>query len=159
MPFFCKKFEKILFFYKSESFERFLCLSTVITLGILDFYTFFKKSWKFLSGRHGLLKRAFQVLSITKWKSPSKTSSCFWKFLKFFCLDECKRKKPLSRRVNHALIAAINIDFLMILIIFDYDGVISRFQIRKSIFKKIFCTIFSTWKMTSCSNAYTVWIV
>ena len=90
---FLQEFERIfILFTNKRLFERFSCLSTVITLEILDFYTFFQKSWKLLSGRLGLSKRAFQVLSIIQWEILSKTSSYFWKFLKFFRPVKIKEK-------------------------------------------------------------------
>ena len=88
-----------IFFIIQRLFERFSCLSTVITLEILDFYTFFQKSWKFLSGRLGLSKRAFQVLSIIQWEILSKISSSFWKFLKKFFASINTKEKSRYRGV------------------------------------------------------------
>ena len=98
---FLQEIEQIFILFTSKRrFERFSCLSTVITLEIFDFYTFFQKSWNFLSGRLGLFKRAFQVLSITKWKFPIKTSSCFWNFLKNFFASMNAQEKSRYRGVT-----------------------------------------------------------
>ena len=85
------------FFINLRHFEHFSCLSTVITLEILVFYTFFKKSWNYLSGRLGLLKRAFQVLSIIQWEILSKISSSFENFSKNF-FDSLKSKEKSRYR-------------------------------------------------------------
>ena len=113
MPFFCKKFKKIFIFHKSVAFWAVLVsFNCNHTWNSRFLYHFSKKLKIFIRTSRTSQKSFSSAFNNTVGKFKQNLVKFLKIFQKNFFLDESKRKKPLSWRGNHALIAA-NIIYLL----------------------------------------------